>query len=213
MLFLDDTRIKFNRKTDYFKTYFKPLENTKWYCGYCDKIIHGEYDDLVYLGECDAVFHIHNIETGEMCPANKMINSRECNVNPCIKAPNIPKLSKLLKNIKIKSDGQISQIKARDNFKCQLCGFDDDRALEVHHIIPKISPFVSELFKRDPINCITLCANCHRIVQKTLNHGSDVERRDIVLKLGEINGWLLKWVNPVWYENLEKMRYYSKIKW
>lgn len=48
----------------------------------------------------------------------------------------------------------------RDNYTCQKCGNNDKRVLEVDHIKNKV--LYPEL-KYDSFNCMTLCANCHRI--------------------------------------------------
>jgi len=58
---------------------------------------------------------------------------------------------------------------------CQLCGyFKCDAALEIHHLDPSIkeisfgairaNPISAEKIKNELINCILLCANCHREV-------------------------------------------------
>jgi len=40
---------------------------------------------------------------------------------------------------------------------CIFCGYDDERALECHHLIPKLKGG-----KETKSNIITICANCHR---------------------------------------------------
>jgi len=40
---------------------------------------------------------------------------------------------------------------------CIFCGYDDERALECHHLIPKLQGG-----KEAKSNIITICANCHR---------------------------------------------------
>ena len=57
------------------------------------------------------------------------------------------------------------EVRERDKFTCQKCGFKskDDYALEVHHIKPVKSHPELEFDKE---NCITLCKNCHKYTFK-----------------------------------------------
>lgn len=200
MIFITDRRMTLKRNNQHFRKHYKPLENKKWYCGKCDTLIDGENDDLIYLGEYDVVAHLHDHVKGELTPVYQYIGEGKVKGHPCLWMEDIPQIQKLIKNTLINSHKQISKIKARDNFQCQVCGFDDEMALEVHHIVPRTSPFVSENFIKSPLNCITLCANCHRIAQKTLMNGTINERGDSVKRLGEINGWRLERIAPNFYE-------------
>lgn len=211
MIFLNDRRIGFKQNSKHFKKHYKPLENKTWYCGHCDNQIKGSNDDLIYLGEYDVVAHLHDKTKGEFTPVYEALSGGLIKSHCVIWIEDIPQIQKLIKNTFMKSDNQTSQIKARDGFKCQLCGFDEDMALEVHHIVPKSSPFVPESFIRNPINCITLCANCHRITQSILRDGFDHEREKSVKEMGEINGWNMKWFDEMFYESHEVFKEYKDI--
>ena len=47
----------------------------------------------------------------------------------------------------------------RDEYKCSVCGWDEKRYLEVHHILPYADVFHNELW-----NLVTLCKECHDLV-------------------------------------------------
>lgn len=203
MIFLDDMRISIKRDKDYFHKYYEWMEREKWYCPICKDYINGDNNSLIYLGEQDHVNHIHNkfIYKQDLEYDHK---SRVCGF-----VGDIPQIYKLIDNTSIKTDGQTKKIVARDGFKCQVCGYDDKRALEVHHIVPRSSPFVADYFKRDPINCITLCANCHRIHQKILRDGGSGERQEAVRLLGDLNGWNMKWFDINFYESHKIFKKFS----
>jgi len=68
----------------------------------------------------------------------------------------------------------------RDNYTCQVCGFQanswqEAQNLDVHHIVP-VSKGGECL---DPENLITLCKKCHR---KTFRIGYGVSRGQLSLK-------------------------------
>ena len=150
-------------------------------------------NNLVYLREKDLVYSIHDLDKGLLlrAPYKKRRGYIQSWVTPCIEFQ-IPKLKKILKNIKITKSTASKKIKERDNYCCQLCGESDKRVLNVHHIIPRISPFADKQFIESPINQITLCANCHRIEHYVLEHGSKSERKEHVEMMFEKNGYKVK---------------------
>lgn len=61
-----------------------------------------------------------------------------------------------------------NEIRARDHFTCQVCGaVEKNEAHHVHHKIPFRSFSSAEEANR-PHNLITLCKNCHRLVEANL---------------------------------------------
>ena len=116
----------------------------------------------------------------------------------------IIKLKKLLKNKEITKTNAPQKIKERDGNCCQLCGQTDLRTLNVHHIVPRKSPFILKSFIHSPINQITLCANCHKIEHYVLTHGDTTERKEHVKRLLCINGFN-------WDDNLDDS-YYAPIE-
>lgn len=210
MIFLDDMRMPIKRHTKYFKKHLQPLEDKEWCCPTCDQIIPGSDNDLIYFGEQDFVGHKHDTDDFPLTfpPFNL---PQKCGV--CAFVGEMPKqIEKLIQNTYIKTGSNVDQIKARDNFQCQICGFDDRRALEVHHIVPRSSPFVIKSFIRSPLNCITLCANCHRINQYILRYGEDWEREQSVKEMGDLNGWNMKWFDSMFYESHQIFKEYKDIK-
>jgi len=198
LIFLDGMRMPIKRHTAHFKEHFAVLENEDWYCGICDKTIPGNDNNLIYFGEQDLVNHNHN---PPITSINFKISIKE-GVRCCGFIGGMPKqIDKLIKNTYIKTDSNTNEIKLRDGYKCQICGFDDSRALEVHHIVPRSSPFIVKSFIRSPLNCITLCANCHRIAQSILRDGYDKEREESVKQMGKLNGWNMKWFDSMYYES------------
>jgi len=212
MIFINDRRMTMKRRSKHFKKHYKPLESKKWYCGECDSLIDGDDNDLIYLGELDVVTHLHDYVKGKLTPVYEWLGNGKVKHHCCLWIEDIPQIQKLIENTLIKSDASTKEIKGRDGYVCQLCGFDEEMALEVHHIVPRSSPFVPKNFIKSPLNCITLCANCHRIAQKTLMYGSDAERRDSVKQLGELNGWRMKWFAPNFYEPHQIFKEYRDIQ-
>ncbi|OEC87859.1 MULTISPECIES: HNH endonuclease signature motif containing protein [Methanobacterium] len=224
--------LKSDRTTSNISPEFREeLEQSLWYCSECDAEIKGTSSLLVYLGEEDRIYHLHfNLqglddihivfrdvplyEQRKLC-ANRYEYLIEFE-NEKFKSDinGIPKeqFINLLKNAEIKSDNNTAKIRERDNNQCKICGFNDERALQVHHIIPKINPFFQTELIRDPINCITLCANCHRIIHHTYINGTDSEREKIVKSLLELNGFNVKWIDDYMWDSLETCRKWRMFK-
>ena len=184
---------------------------------------NGEYhfekhdsEKLIYLGEHDLVYSIADLNKGVLFIAPKRMGEDTVRwiTGPLLNIIQIPQLKKLLKNKGITKTNASKQIKERDNHCCQLCGETDERGLNVHHIVPRKSPFVTESFIHSPINQITLCANCHRIEHHVLEHGSKSERKAHVEKMFDING--LHYRNDKlgehFYESMEVIKNYNKIE-
>ncbi len=62
--------------------------------------------------------------------------------------------------------------------KCEICGFLDERAFEIHHLNgdtkPRRERNVKASLKEDWITLQLLCANCHRIIHREkLNEGQN----------------------------------------
>ena len=145
-------------------------------------------ENLIYLGEMDLVYSIYNLNEGLLLRAP--YKKREGYIQPWI-APvkfEIPHLKRLLKNKGITKSNASEKIKERDDNHYQLCGETDIRTLNVHHIIPRASPFFHDSFINSPLNQITLCANCHRIEHWVMEHGISNERKEHVKKMFDING-------------------------
>lgn len=223
--------LKSDRTTSHISPDFREeLEQSMWYCSQCDTEIEGTSNNLVYLGEEDRVFHLHfNLQglkdihvSFRDVPLYKQQKLRETqhfidnfvSKTPSSEIEGIPKeqFIKLLKNAEIKSDKNTAKIRERDNNTCQLCGFDDYRALQVHHIIPKINPFFDTDLIRDPINCITLCANCHRISHYIYMNGTDSEREKLVKSLLKLNGFNLRWTDWLMWDSMESYRKWRSFK-
>lgn len=183
MYFLDYERKK-------IKDYHSAQELIKkvWYCPQCDKNIPGESDELIYLAEYDFVFHIENQPQCEINQVFEVISKNKIRRYGMVPFPKIEKLEKLIKNSTINGDTNRDLILRRDGYKCQLCGWTDERVLMVHHIIPRSSPFKDKEYIRDPINLITLCANCHRAAHHIMKYGSDADRSEMNSYLIRLNG-------------------------
>ena len=147
-------------------------------------------NNLIYLGEMDLVYSIYDLKKGLLLRAPWRVGKDYIQswVTPYIEIT-IPQLKKLLKNKEITKSTASKKIKERDNNCCQLCGESDIRTLNVHHIIPRVSPFFDKEFIDSPINQITLCANCHRIEHFVLENGSNAERKEHVERMFKINGY------------------------
>jgi len=59
------------------------------------------------------------------------------------------------------------KIKARDYYRCRVCGQDGDAPLEAHHIIGRDT---NPSLLLDTENGITLCGDCHRYIHSPLNN-------------------------------------------
>ncbi|MHC1741045.1 MAG: DEAD/DEAH box helicase [Anaerolineaceae bacterium] len=58
-----------------------------------------------------------------------------------------------------------NQVRKRDHYNCTLCGISEgDKPHHVHHKIP-FRTFSNPVIANDLNNLITLCANCHRVVE------------------------------------------------
>ncbi len=170
-------------------------------------------DNLIYLREMDLVYSIYDLKKGLLLRAPWKIGKNYIQnwVTPCIEII-IPQLTKLLKNKEITKSNASKKIKERDNNRCQLCGESDIRTLNVHHIVPRISPFADKKFIDSPINQITLCANCHRIEHFVLENGSKAERREHVKRMFEINGYGFNSIGDIhetMYESMDVLKRYK----
>jgi len=131
-------------------------------------------------------------------------------INPIPPIPYIVhQLAKLINNIQISKTNKNAIIE-RDNYQCQVCGFSDIRTLEIHHIIPKSSPFFTKKFIKDPINRITACANHHRIIHIVIYNEENEKRKKWVICLLEKNGANIKQINPLAWETLAKRKKWSQ---
>lgn len=170
---------------------------------------------LIYLGEYDLVYSIADLEKGVLYIAPKRTGKDRVHwiTGPLLNRIEIPMLKKLLKNKGITKTNASKLIKERDNNCCQLCGETDVRTLNVHHIVPRKSPFIFKSFIDSPINQITLCANCHRIEHYVLENGDENERKEHVKKMFMINGYNWKdTLADVYYASMEDIRRYNKIE-
>lgn len=77
--------------------------------------------------------------------------------------------------------------KQRGKIKCEKCGYDDPRALHIHHIRDE---------NHNVIGVATLCANCHYILHRDPNEFRDLEKRELESTRQELKGQL-KLVDPV----------------
>lgn len=172
------------------KTYdtYKNLEKKTYLCSGCEQEIKGTSNELVYHKETDLVYHIHDKEKGILRLVFELKNGK---IRICAVAlPPKLNLKRLIANTEIKSySSGAKKIKERDDNKCQLCGNDDHRVLQVHHMVPRSNPFYVNFLKEDPINCITLCRNCHGIQHYILQNGDTKERQKAFTKMALINGW------------------------
>jgi hypothetical protein len=74
----------------------------------------------------------------------------------------------------------MTQIKVRDDYTCQICGFREVEIMEVDHIRPKsVYPELRFNFN----NLITLCPNCHR--RKTNRERKSIVDMKKAVKFGE----------------------------
>lgn len=182
------------------------------------EIISGKSNNLIYLQEEDFVFSIVNVDEGKICFAPRVINKKKMLVQPQAPLPYvkyIPNLKKVLYNEIVPKSNYRDYILKRDEYKCQLCGFDDIRALQVHHIVQRLNPFIGEDFIDSPMNLITLCANCHRIQHKILDDGSKSERKESVKKMFDINGVNLEWnviKGDMWFPSTDTASKWSKFE-
>ena len=162
-------------------------------------------DNLIYLEEKDLTYSIKDLEKGLIVRAPYKIGKDHLQsvMDPCIELK-IPHLIKILKNKEVTKSNAHEKIKERDDYRCQLCGKKDFRTLNVHHIVPKKSPFVQKSFIHSPLNQITLCANCHSIEHYILRNGNAAERRDHIKRMLCINGFN-------WKDNWDDS-YYAPIK-
>lgn len=172
-------------------------------------------EKLVYLGEHDLVYSIADLDKGILFIAPKRMGKDTVRwiTGPLLNIIEIPQLKKLLKNNGVNKTNASKKIKERDENRCQLCGETDVRVLNVHHIVPRKSPFVTEEFIHSPINQITLCANCHKIEHHVLEHGSKSEREAHVKKMFDING--LHYMNKIgehFYESMGVIKNYNKME-
>lgn len=143
------------------------------------EIINGKSDELIYLAEEDFVFKIVNLEEKTISFAPKFTGRKE--EFKLFDEQGFPEihfsyLKKLVKNFYIKNDNNREAILKRDQNMCQLCGFNDTHALEMHHIVSKKSPFMIEEFIHSPLNLITLCANCHSIQHHIMRNETEEVR-------------------------------------
>jgi predicted restriction endonuclease len=110
------------------------------------------------------------LKKGIIEPAYRCLDNKNIKISPVPPITyNILQLAKLINNIQISKTNKNAVIE-RDNYQCQVCGFDDIRTLEVHHIIPKSSPFFTREWIQDPINLITVCTNDHRIIHRVIDN-------------------------------------------
>ena len=87
------------------------------------------------------------------------------------------------RHLRRERDGYLVTLaKHRDNFVCQICGFDyretygdlgDDFA-EAHHIVPLGKNDKKRTTKVDDL--ITVCANCHRMLHRMNGTANDISR-------------------------------------
>lgn len=168
-------------------------------------------DRLLYLGEYDLFYSIMDLEKGILFYAPR--KNGKWFAGPAIVRIRIPLLEKLLKNKRVTKSNAPKKIKERDNHVCQVCGETDVRVLNVHHIVPRKSPFITKSFIHSPLNQITLCANCHRIEHHVLEHGNHKERKEHVERLFKING--LNWRDTnhdAFYAPMCDIRKWNKIE-
>lgn len=173
-----------------------------------------ESDNLVYLGEKDLTYSIKDLEKGLLVRAPYKVDENHIQswIVRFIEFT-IPQLKKILENKGITKTNAPIQIKERDNNRCQLCGETDIRTLNVHHIVPRKSPFITKDFIHSPMNQITLCANCHRIEHYVLKHGNEAERKEHVARLFEINGFDVEGhLNSGFYAPVKDIRKWNKIE-
>lgn len=165
---------------------------------------------LIYFKEWDLIYSVVDLEKGVLSYAPK--KNGKCYVTPELYKIEIPSLKKLLKNKEITKSNAPDLIKERDGYVCQLCGETDVRTLNVHHIVPRKSPFVVNDFIDSPLNQITLCSNCHRIEHHVLKYGSIEERKEHVKRLFMINGFNWKrGVSSGFYASMDEIRQWNKI--
>ena len=168
-------------------------------------------DKLIYLAELDLVYSIFDLDKGLLLRAPCKVDDTHVR-NWIVRSIDytIPQLKKLLKNKHITKTNASKKIKERDNNCCQLCGENDARTLNVHHIVPRTSPFFSKDFINSPINQITLCANCHRIEHYILANSNANKRKEHVKRLFELNGF--NWndrLTDAYYAPMEDIKKYK----
>lgn len=158
-------------------------------------------DNLIYLAEKDLTYSIKDLEKGLIVRAPYRMGKDHIQsvIDPCIELE-IHQLKKILKNKGITKTNASEKIKERDDYCCQLCGETDFRTLNVHHIVPRKSPFIPKSFIHSPLNQITLCANCHSIEHHVLRYGNDTERKEHIKRMLCINGFN-------WKDNLDDSYY------
>jgi len=90
-----------------------------------------------------------------------------------------------LRNAKTKRDKRLEWVEFKSTLSCTNCGFSHPAVLDFHHIDRKDKQSVHKLAQngnykaaREEIKkCITLCANCHRIV-----HYEERQQKKLILK-------------------------------
>lgn len=193
---------------------YKNLERKEYWCWECDKNFDGTSEELVYHKDTDIIYHIRDLERGMLDQVFETRNEKTVMMAALVHSFRIPQLKKLIANENIKKHSHSSstkkKIRERDENCCQLCGNDDLRVLEVHHLVPRANPFKNDMWKEDPINCITLCQNCHAIQHYILINGNDKERRDSFTKLALINGRKKDGINGDDYTNMEEINEWNK---
>lgn len=169
-------------------------------------------NNIIYLGEKDLTYSITDLEKGLITRAPYRIGD---GIQSWIALPiqiTIPNLKRILRNKGINKTNAPMKIKERDDHTCQLCGETDRRTLNVHHIIPRKSPFFSKSFINSPMNQITLCANCHRIEHYVLENGSSTERRKHVKRMFEINGAHFWKLDRLHYAPMDEIKKYNQME-
>lgn len=168
---------------------------------------------MIYLAEEDFVFKIVNLEEETLSFAPKFTGRKEefkLFDEQSFPEIHFPYLKKLVKNFYIKNDNNREAILKRDQNMCQLCGFNDTRALEMHHIVSKKSPFMIEEFIHSPLNLITLCANCHSIQHHIMRNETEEVREKNIKRLYEINGANLRGMEDELHISEKEIRNWNK---
>lgn len=206
MFFLKDDRSPY---LDYYDR--KSLEDETWDI---DGIgfVSGKSDKLIYLGEMDYVFYIHDLENGILFIAfrkdkHQTMDSSE---KKQFISKRIPNLKKLIKNCEIKTESNRKGILERDQYQCQLCGFTDKRVLSIHHIVPRSTPFIMKDLIKNPSNLITLCANCHAIQHNILLKDNKIEREKSIKTLLECNGVLHQRLPEEYWISMSEIKNWNK---
>jgi hypothetical protein len=192
-------------------SHLKNLEDETWDISGIG-FVSGKSDKLIYLGEMDYVYYIHDLESGVLLIAfrkDKNQRTDSSKKNQCI-SKTIPNLKKLIKNCEIKTDTNRKGILERDQYKCQLCGFADKRALSIHHIVPRSTPFIMKDVIKNPSNVITLCANCHAIQHSILLKDDKIEREMSIKTMLECNGFLHQKLPEEYWISMSDIKNWNK---